>query len=430
MAANAINLTQDEQENVVNLVNEYYQTHFPGLNVNFTRVDLEFGEPVDLHLPDAYYKKSLTEINNDLKPNTEISVKIVKENFVGPRFAKIQYHRQNLRQVLPKFVPTFEAFFTTDDILKLGLKRENNPHNKPIILARLEESYPVLARSIQDIYWRNNRYEITFLPDSLLYAEGCNFGIADIKPSDGSDYIEDGIPSINKNARRVEKRGWQFLAAIPLTAKKDGQRVKIQDYRQQKYQESLGLTTPDPKYGPSGYPSVTGALVKFYFTKFREDGKTVEFIKESPYYLYDDGVTLLEPDYRSFYVTSKKGDYNFETADDVVFNYPAIAAENNDFDYSDDMANYVRYRYIFCSDADGKWYDEIFKDAEFRANDEIAVENILAGRAQNQRENGTFTYGTRPMSQKEEMEERGITVYRLPEGSGEDEEPGGKPGKG
>lgn len=423
--ANAINLTQDEQENVVNLVNEYYQTHFPGLNVNFTRFDLEFGEPVDLHLPEAYYKKSLTEINNDLKPNTEISVKIVKEGFVGPKFAKIQYHRQNLRQVLPKFVPTFEAFFTTDDILKLGLKRENNPHNKPIILAKLKENYPVLARSIQDIFWRNNRYEITFLPDSLLYAEGCNFGIVDIKPSDGDSYIEDGIPSINKNAREVEKRGWQLLAAIPLTAKKDGQRVDIHAYRQQKYQESLGLTAPDEKYGPSGYPGVPGTMVKFYFTKFNADGKTEEFTKESPYYLYDDGnVSYLDPDWRSFYVTSKKGGYNFETADDVVFNHPSIATENTDFDFSEDMANYVRYRYIFCCDADGKWYDELFKDAESRADDKTAVENILAGRAPNERAPGVYSYGNRPMSQKEEMEERGKNFYASVEGS--EEEHGGK----
>lgn len=404
MAAN-INLTQDERENVVNLVNEYYQTHFPGLNVNFTHSDLEFGEPVDLHLPEAYYKKSLTEINNDLKPNTEISVKIIKEGFVGPKFAKIQYHRQNLRQVLPKFVPTFEAFFTTDDILKLGLKRENNPQNKPIILAKLKEKYPVLAGSIQDIFWRNNRYEITFLPDSLLYAEGCNFGIVDIKPSDGGEYIEDGLPSINKNPRDVKKRGWQFLAMIPLTAKKDGQRVKIQDYRQQKHQEGLGLTSPDPQYGPSGYPQVPGTLVKLQFTKFREDGKTPEFTKESPYYLYDDGTTS-DPDWRSFYITSKKGGDNFETADDVVFNHPTVATENNEFDFGDDMVNYVRYRYIFCCGSDGKWYDEVLKDAESQSDDRTAVENILAGRAQNQREDGSFTYGNRPMSQQEEREER------------------------
>lgn len=173
MSTIKLQANRTEKQNLIYLINEYIKRNYPGLaSQELQESDVTFGNPSVLSGSQNYFNdhQTLLSINQDLDPNTEISVTITKPNWVGPKFTRMKYHRHNLGKTLPLFAKTFNDFYggrAPNTVLTLT----NNTDNKDKISVLINNHMAFIKENILHARYlqSENRIHIVFNQNSLLY---------------------------------------------------------------------------------------------------------------------------------------------------------------------------------------------------------------------------------------------------------------------
>lgn len=170
-----INPALSEKANLVLALNNYLNTVFPGLNSAFTESDVEFGTPQTVQLPSDFYTGVETTggVNAKIAPNTEVSVTITKEGYIGPTVSVLKYYRHDFANVLGKLFESKEDFLKEyTNFVDAGINVDSS--GESAFKARLATFTPIVDTSITVTFNDNpvnsvKSFKITPIENSLLY---------------------------------------------------------------------------------------------------------------------------------------------------------------------------------------------------------------------------------------------------------------------
>lgn len=163
----ALNTEKTEKSNLIALIEEYLGTHYPGLNNEFKEADIEFSEIEALEMGNYYdTHNTIVLINGDIKPNTKVKVKIVKEGYTGIKFDHVMYYRHDLLKAIPMLCPLWKDF--KDETLD----STNASLTKEVVAEAISKKIGFIKGTISEVSVDTTTKEITvkFPHESLMYS--------------------------------------------------------------------------------------------------------------------------------------------------------------------------------------------------------------------------------------------------------------------
>lgn len=163
----ALNKEKTEKGNLIALIEEYLGVHYPGLNIEFKEADIEFSEIEALEMGNYYdTHNTIVLINGDIKPNTKVKVKIVKEGYTGIKFDSVMYYRHDLLKAIPMMCPLWKDF--KDE----SLDGTNASLTKEVVAEAISKKIGFIKSAISEVSVDTATQEITvkFPHESLMYS--------------------------------------------------------------------------------------------------------------------------------------------------------------------------------------------------------------------------------------------------------------------